>query len=41
MFGNLDQKIEEKKQVIEILDWLDELFGLEEEEIIRRNQVTT
>ncbi|KAL8534970.1 hypothetical protein ACS0TY_010843 [Phlomoides rotata] len=38
-FGNIDNQIEEKKREIEILDQIDEALGLDEDEIIRRNQL--
>ncbi|KAL8483512.1 hypothetical protein ACS0TY_026269 [Phlomoides rotata] len=37
-FGLIDLKIEEKKAEILNLDLIDDTFGLEEEEIIKRNQ---
>lgn len=40
MFGNLDKKISSYKEEIYELDVLDDVFGLEETEIIRRNEVT-
>ncbi|KAL8474548.1 hypothetical protein ACS0TY_031126 [Phlomoides rotata] len=39
-FGLIDLKIEEKKVEILNLDLIDDTFGLEEEEIIKRNQVS-
>ncbi|KAL8542624.1 hypothetical protein ACS0TY_003487 [Phlomoides rotata] len=41
MFGNIDNQIEDKKRKIEILDRIDEALGLDEDEIIKRNLLTT
>lgn len=40
VFGNLDNQIDCRKLEIEALDKLDDAFGLEEDEISRRNQAT-
>ncbi|KAL8470805.1 hypothetical protein ACS0TY_033399 [Phlomoides rotata] len=39
VFGIMEEKIAEKKQVIEELDTIDDTFELEEEEVVRRNRV--
>lgn len=39
VFGNKEIQIEEQKQEIEALDRLDDVFGLEEEEVINRNKI--
>lgn len=40
VFGILDEKIKEKKLQIELLDIVDDVLGLEEEEVIERNKNT-
>ncbi|KAL8547830.1 hypothetical protein ACS0TY_007239 [Phlomoides rotata] len=39
MFGSLQHKMESQREAIERLDRFDEVFGLEEEEVIERNKV--
>lgn len=41
VFGNLEEHIETKKREGEILDRADDVMGLEEGEIVKRNQCTT
>lgn len=40
IFGHLGTVIDEKKSEVEALDRIDDVFGLEPEEVIRRNRVT-
>lgn len=40
MFGYLDFQIDMRRSKIEVLDRLDEVFGLEDGEVIERNRVT-
>lgn len=40
VFGNLDKCIEDRKEEIYQLDILDDAFGLDDSEVIRRNEVT-
>lgn len=40
VFGKLEELVEEKKDGIMQLNHIDEAFGLEDEEIVRRNQLT-
>ncbi|KAL8546514.1 hypothetical protein ACS0TY_006307 [Phlomoides rotata] len=39
IFGEINQKMEVQKETIDKLDRFDEIFGLEEEEVIERNRV--
>ncbi|KAL8523184.1 hypothetical protein ACS0TY_013234 [Phlomoides rotata] len=39
IFGEMNQKMEVQKETIDKLDRFDEIFGLEEEEVIERNRV--
>ncbi|KAL8500405.1 hypothetical protein ACS0TY_020122 [Phlomoides rotata] len=39
IFGAMNQKMEDQKETIDKLDRFDEIFGLEEEEVIERNRV--
>lgn len=39
-FGNIDNKMDQHKQEIHELDMIDDTFGLEEEEIVRRKEST-
>ncbi|KAL8541409.1 hypothetical protein ACS0TY_002610 [Phlomoides rotata] len=38
-FGAIQHKIDDQREIIECLDRFDEVFGLEEEEIIERNKI--
>ncbi|KAL8492954.1 hypothetical protein ACS0TY_024238 [Phlomoides rotata] len=40
IFGNLDSAVEGHKQTIQELDAIDDTFGLDDSEIIRRNEAT-
>lgn len=40
VFGNLEEQIDSRRREIEELDLIDDALGLEEEEIMRRNQFT-
>ncbi|KAL8498955.1 hypothetical protein ACS0TY_022059 [Phlomoides rotata] len=40
VFGDIDYNIDSKKKEIEVLDRIDDVMGLEEEEIIHRNKST-